>query len=61
MLNNDESQTRLFSFIPTATVSLNAGNNNAHSVSLGASFDGISLSESNAYNHPMEYGTDGCV
>ncbi|XP_011882226.1 PREDICTED: uncharacterized protein LOC105569959 isoform X2 [Vollenhovia emeryi] len=52
MLNNGEPETRLFSFNPTATVSLNAGNNNAHSVSLGASLDGISLSESNSYDHP---------
>ncbi|XP_024882465.1 epidermal growth factor receptor substrate 15 homolog isoform X1 [Temnothorax curvispinosus] len=59
ILNNEEPQTRLFSFVPTATVSLNAGNNNAHSVSLGASLDGISLSESNTYNHPTGYGLDG--
>ncbi|XP_012536120.1 uncharacterized protein LOC105836557 [Monomorium pharaonis] len=60
MLDNKEPQTRLLSLIPvTATVSLNAGNNNAHSVSLGANLDGISLSESNSYNHPTGYGIDG--
>lgn len=61
MLNNEGPQARLFSFNPTATVSLNAGNNNAYSVSLGASLDGVSLSESNSYNHPTGYGIDGCV
>ncbi|XP_029161918.1 uncharacterized protein LOC114933473 isoform X1 [Nylanderia fulva] len=58
--SDEEPQTRLLSFIPvTATVSLNAGRNNAHSVSLGASLDGISLSESNSYNYPTRYGIDG--
>lgn len=62
MLNDEEPQTRLLSLIPlTATVSLNAGNNNAHSVSLGASLDGVSLSKSNSYSHPTGYGIDGCV
>ncbi|XP_025988571.2 uncharacterized protein LOC105196359 isoform X2 [Solenopsis invicta] len=60
MLNDEEPQTRLLSLIPlTATVSLNAGNNNAHSVSLGASLDGVSLSKSNSYSHPTGYGIDG--
>ncbi|XP_011707346.1 PREDICTED: uncharacterized protein LOC105462445 [Wasmannia auropunctata] len=58
ILDNEEPQTRLLSFIPaTTTVSLNAGNNNAHSVSLGAGLDGISLSGSNSYNHPKGYGS----
>ncbi|KAL0126151.1 hypothetical protein PUN28_004937 [Cardiocondyla obscurior] len=60
MLNNKEPQTRFFPFIPvTTTVGLNAGNNNAYSVSIGASLDGISLSESSNYNHPTKYGIDG--
>ncbi|XP_072767350.1 uncharacterized protein [Anoplolepis gracilipes] len=58
--SGEEPQTRLLSFNPvTATVTLNAGRNNAHSVSLGASLDGISFSESNSYNHPTRYGMDG--
>ncbi|XP_029661873.1 uncharacterized protein LOC115234718 isoform X2 [Formica exsecta] len=58
-LSDEKPETRLLSFNPvTATVSLNAGRNNAHSVSLGASLDGISLSESNSYNHPTKYGID---
>ncbi|EGI66477.1 hypothetical protein G5I_04950 [Acromyrmex echinatior] len=60
ILDNEESQMRLLSLIPvTATVSLTAGNNNAHSVSLGASLDGISFSESKSHNRPMGYDTDG--
>ncbi|XP_018353094.1 PREDICTED: uncharacterized protein LOC108754916 isoform X2 [Trachymyrmex septentrionalis] len=60
ILDNEEPQMRLLSLIPvTATVSLTAGNNNAHSVSLGASLDGISFSESNSHNHPTGYETDG--
>ncbi|XP_011255050.2 uncharacterized protein LOC105250583 isoform X1 [Camponotus floridanus] len=60
MSSDEELQERFLSFIPvTATVSLNAGDNNAHSVSLGASLDGISFSESNSYNHPTKYGIDG--
>ncbi|XP_012231269.1 uncharacterized protein [Linepithema humile] len=60
-ISNDEKfQTRLLSLSPvTATFSLNAGDNNAHSVSLGASLDGVSLSESNNYNHPTGHGIDG--
>ncbi|XP_020297342.1 uncharacterized protein LOC109861908 isoform X2 [Pseudomyrmex gracilis] len=55
---DEKSQTRLFSLVPVAaTVSLNAGHNNAHSVSLGASLDGISLSGSNSYIRPA--GNDG--
>ncbi|KAL6434281.1 hypothetical protein ACFW04_006011 [Cataglyphis niger] len=58
--SDEESEARFLSFNPvTATVSLNAGRNNAHSVSLGASLDGISLSQSNNYNHPTRYGIDG--
>ncbi|XP_032662800.1 uncharacterized protein LOC116840328 [Odontomachus brunneus] len=60
MSSNGEPQARLLSLIPvTATISLNAGHNNAHSVSLGASLDGISLSESNSYNHPAGFRNDG--
>lgn len=56
-----ESRSHPLSLIPvTATISLNAGHdNNAHSVSLGAGTDGISLSGSNTYNRPGSY--DGCV
>lgn len=51
-------QTRRFSLAPvTATVGLNVGHNNAHSVSLGASLDEISLSGSNSYTQPA--GNDG--
>lgn len=62
-ISNDEKfQTRFLSLSPVmATFNLNAGNNNAHSISLGASLDGISLSESNSYNHPTGHGIDGCV
>ncbi|XP_014482067.1 PREDICTED: uncharacterized protein LOC106748243 isoform X2 [Dinoponera quadriceps] len=60
MSSNGEPQARLLSLIPvTATIGLNAGRNNAHSVSLGASLDGISLSESNSYDHPAGFGNDG--
>ncbi|XP_011349651.2 uncharacterized protein LOC105286403 [Ooceraea biroi] len=60
MSSREDPQTRFLSLIPvTATLSLNTGHNNAHSVSLGASLDGISLSESNSYNHPGGYGVDG--
>ncbi|XP_018303276.1 uncharacterized protein [Mycetomoellerius zeteki] len=60
ILDNEEPQMRLLSLIPvTATVSLTTGNNNAHSVSLGASLDSISLSESNSHNRPTGYETDG--
>ncbi|KYM97284.1 hypothetical protein ALC62_12017 [Cyphomyrmex costatus] len=60
ILDNEKPQMRLLSLVPvTATVSLTAGNNNAHSVSLGASLDGISLSESNSHNRPTGYEIDG--
>ncbi|XP_018363382.1 PREDICTED: uncharacterized protein LOC108761385 isoform X2 [Trachymyrmex cornetzi] len=60
ILDNEEPQMRLLSLIPvTATVSLIAGNNNAHSVSLGASLDGVSFSESNSHNRLTGYETDG--
>ncbi|XP_011632170.1 uncharacterized protein LOC105423903 [Pogonomyrmex barbatus] len=54
MFDDEESQTHLLSLVPVkATVNLNTGHNNAHSVSLGASgIDGISLSESDSYNRP---------
>ncbi|EFN80487.1 hypothetical protein EAI_08391 [Harpegnathos saltator] len=59
MSSNGEPQARLLSLVPvTATISLNAGHNNAHSVSLGASLDGISLSESNSYDHPASFGVN---
>lgn len=55
--DNGKHQPYLLSLNPvTATINLNEGNNNAHSVSLGASLDGISLSESNSYNRPTGYG-----
>jgi len=60
---SSEEETRLLSLVSfpvTASIGLNSGNS-AHSVSLAASLDGVSLSESNSYDYPVGYRAEGYV
>ncbi|KAH0952465.1 hypothetical protein HN011_012441 [Eciton burchellii] len=58
---SSEEETRLLSLVSfpvTANIGLNSGSS-AHAVSLAASLDGVSLSESNSYDYPMRHGVEG--